>query len=91
MNMRELIKAVAEHAGTSQAEASKHLTAFVDIVRKTVADGDSVSIHGFGVFKPQARKSRLGYNPRTGEKMEIPARMVPVFTPGKTFKAMVEK
>ena len=91
MNKTELIKAISEQTGSTQAEVARQLDAMLHIIRETVADGDVVNLPGLGVFKARARKSRLGYNPRTGERVEIPARRVPTFTPGKSFREVVSK
>ena len=91
MNKAELIKAISEQAGSTRAEVERQLDAMLHIIRETVADGDAVKLPGLGVFKAQARKSRLGYNPRTGERVEIPARRVPIFTPSKSFRDAVSE
>ncbi len=65
------------------------LEAFMDGVMEAVKKGESVTFTGFGTFKPVKRKARKGRNPQTGEEIQIPARTVPVFRPGKSFKEMV--
>ena len=55
-----------------------------------VAHSDSVTLSGFGTFEPRERKERTGRNPRTGEAVPIPARTVPSFRPGNSFKSAVE-
>jgi len=49
-----------------------------------------VSILGFGSFEPRERSARQGLNPKTGEKIKIPAKRVPAFTAGKLFKDRVQ-
>ena len=49
-----------------------------------------VSILGFGSFEPRERSARQGLNPKTGEKIKIPAKRVPAFTAGKMFKDRVQ-
>ena len=58
-------------------------------VVQAVAKGDGVSLVGFGSFKSAARAAREGKNPKTGEKIKIPATTVPKFAAGATFKATV--
>ena len=89
MNKTDLIDAIAAESGLSKADAAKTLDAFVNTITKAVADGDSVSLIGFGTFKVSARAARTGKNPKTGEALEIPATTVPKFTPGANFKAAV--
>jgi len=54
-------------------------------------DRDNVQIIGFGTFEVRDRSKRKGRNPQTGEEMTIPARKVPVFRTGDTFKDSVDK
>ena len=56
---------------------------------EAVSDGDKVTLVGFGSFERRDRKEREGRNPKTGEKMSIPATKVPAFSAGKLFKEKV--
>ena len=56
---------------------------------QAVSDGDKVTLVGFGSFERRDRKEREGRNPKTGEKMSIPATKVPAFSAGKLFKEKV--
>jgi DNA-binding protein HU-beta len=56
---------------------------------EAVSDGDKVTLVGFGSFESRERKAREGRNPKTGDKMEIPATRVPAFSAGKLFKDRV--
>jgi len=89
MNKSELVEAAAQQAGISKAAAEKALSAFIDTVVTTVAKGDSVTLVGFGTFKPATRAARTGKNPKTGAALKIPAATVPKFAPGTAFKAAV--
>jgi len=55
-----------------------------------VVEGKKVSILGFGSFEPRDRSARQGLNPKTGEKIAIPAKRVPTFSAGKLFKDRVQ-
>jgi DNA-binding protein HU-beta len=89
MNKSELIDVIADKANLTKTAAGHALDAFVEAVSQAVADGDSVTLVGFGTFKSLKRAAREGKNPRTGEKLKIAATTVPKFTPGATFKAKV--
>lgn len=89
MNKTELINAVAESAQLSKADAAKVLDAVVSTITTTVAAGDTVSLIGFGAFKPAARAARTGKNPKTGAALQIAATTTPKFTAGAAFKAAV--
>ncbi|MFN6961287.1 MAG: HU family DNA-binding protein [Rhodocyclaceae bacterium] len=89
MNKSELIEATAKAADISKAAADRALTAAIDAVVKAVAKGDTVTLVGFGSFKPVKRAARTGKNPKTGAPLKIPATTVPKFTAGTSFKAAV--
>ena len=89
MNKSELIDAIAEESGLSKADAAKALDAVTGAIVDAVANGDSVSLIGFGTFKASARAAREGKNPKTGEKLSIAATTVPKFSAGSNFKAAV--
>jgi DNA-binding protein HU-beta len=89
MNKSELIEATAKAADISKAAADRVLSAAIDAVVKAVAKGDTVTLVGFGSFKPVKRAARTGKNPKTGAPLKIPATTVPKFTAGASFKAAV--
>lgn len=89
MNKSELIEAVAKAAELSKADAERALNATIDIVVKTVAKGDTVTLIGFGTFKSSKRAARTGRNPATGAAIKIAASTVPRFTAGAGFKTAV--
>ena len=85
MNRAELVKELAEKVG-SEKEAEKFVKAFIEIVSESLAKGDAVRLVGFGTFDVKERMSRRGYNPQTGELMNIPGHKSPVFKAGKALK-----
>ena len=95
MNKQELIDAVAKKAKLSPGQAGKALDAVFSpdpekgLISATLKAGGKVTLAGFGTFEARHRKARTGRNPRTGEMIQIPARKVPAFRPGKTFKDKV--
>ena len=89
MNKTELIEATAAEADISKAAAGRALDAILGAVVKAVANGDSVTLIGFGAFKSSKRAARTGRNPQTGKEMKIAATTVPRFTAGAGFKAAV--
>ncbi len=91
MNKAELIEAIATKADTTQKTANVILDALIDCITQAVADGEKVTLIGFGSFEARERKARDGRNPKTGEQMKIPATVVPAFSPGKGFKEAVFK
>lgn len=89
MNKGELVDAVAEKASVTKKQADAVLSAALEAIMEAVSDGDKVTLVGFGSFESRERKAREGRNPKTGDKMEIPATRVPAFSAGKLFKDRV--
>ncbi len=90
MTKAELVEKMAKGAGISKAAAGKALDSFIDGVVKAVKKGNKVALVGFGTFSVSKRKARTGRNPQTGKPIQIPARKVPKFSAGKTFKDAVK-
>ncbi len=86
MNKAELIEAIVKVTNQTKADTERTIDAFVDVVSKNIKKKDGVKLVGFGTFAVSSRKARLGRNPQTGEEIQIPARKVPVFRPGKELK-----
>ena len=89
MNKSDFIDAIAARTELSKVASGKALDAVTDIIVEAVAKGDGVSLVGFGSFKSAARAAREGKNPKTGEKISIPAATVPKFSAGASFKTAV--
>lgn len=89
MNKGELIDQVAAKANVTKKEADAVITAALDAIIEAVSGGDKVTLVGFGSFEPRKREAREGRNPKTGDKMVIPATTVPAFSAGKLFKEKV--
>ncbi len=90
MNKGELINAVASKADVTKTQAEKVINATTETIMEAVAQDDKVSLVGFGSFELRPRKAREGRNPKTREKMLIPATKVPAFSAGKPFKDCVD-
>ena len=89
MNKSELIDALAAGADISKSAATRALDTLVDTITTTVAAGDSVTLVGFGTFKPAQRAAREGKNPKTGDAIKIEASKNPAFKAGKALKDAV--
>lgn len=89
MNRQELIAKICEDVKLTKKQANDALTCILDSVTDTLKKGDKVALVGFGTFKVAERKARTGVNPSTGKKIQIPAKNVPVFKPGKKLKESV--
>ncbi len=83
MNKGELIDSIASDADLSKADAKRALDAFIENTTDSLRRGDRVALVGFGTFSTSERAARKGRNPQTGEEIQIPARTVAKFKPGK--------
>ncbi|MDZ8028031.1 MAG: HU family DNA-binding protein [Nostoc sp. SerVER01] len=89
MNKGELVDAVAAKANVTKKQADEVINAFLSVVTEAVANGDKVTLVGFGSFERRDRSQREGRNPKTNEPMTIPATKVPAFSAGKQFRQKV--
>ncbi len=89
MNKGELVDQIAEKANVTKKEADAILSAAVESIMEAVAEGDKVTLVGFGTFERRDRQAREGRNPQTGQTISIPASKVPAFSAGKGFKDAV--
>ena len=83
MNKGELVSAIADKAGLTKDQAESALSATLDAIQGALKNDDSVSLVGFGTFSVSKRDAREGRNPRTGETIQIAAKNVAKFKPGK--------
>jgi len=90
MTKADLISTIQTKAGLeTKAAASKALDATLEAITDALAQGDSLTLVGFGTFKSSERAARTGRNPRTGQEIQIPAAKTVKFTPGKRLKDAV--
>lgn len=86
MTKADFIDRVADKSGLSKRDATKAVDAFLESVTESLKRGEAVSFTGFGKFSAQQRAARQGVNPRTGERVQIPAATVPKFSAGSALK-----
>ncbi len=89
MNKQDLISQIADQAEISKQKAGVALDATLEAIRNSLKKGDDVRLIGFGTFSVADRAATEGRNPRTGEKIQIPASKQPKFKPGKELKEAV--
>lgn len=89
MTKAELIEEVSRVSDLTK----KHSEIIVDTVFKSIINalhrGDKIELRGFGSFRIRQRESRKGRNPKTGERVDVPAKKVPYFKPGKELKELI--
>ena len=89
MNKADFIGAVAGAAELSKADAGRAVDAMIEVIKKALKKGDSVTLVGFGTFQVRKRAARQGRNPRTGQTIKIKASKIPSFKAGKALKDAV--
>ncbi len=90
MNKSELVQAISTKTKMSKSQIENWLDATLEIIQKTVSQGEEVKLVGFGSFQKTKRRAKTGRNPKTGEAHQIPETSVPRFKPGKEFKNSVK-
>ncbi|GLO66153.1 HU family DNA-binding protein [Oceanobacillus kimchii] len=90
MNKGELVTQVAKATETTKKDAKVLVDTVFASIEQELAEGNDVSILGFGNWKVKDRAARTGNNPQTGEKIEIPATKTVKFTAGKKLKSLVK-
>ena len=89
VNKNDLVSEVADGASLSKADAARAVEAVFETIITSLSGGGEVRIVGFGTFNVTHRRASQGRNPRTGEKIQIPASNQPKFRAGKALKDAV--
>lgn len=86
MTKSDLVEKIAQKTELSKKASEKALNGCLDAIQEILTSEGKLALTGFGTFKVAERKARKGSNPRTGEKITIPASKGVKFTPGKRLK-----
>lgn len=89
MTKEDIIEAIVKKTAMSKKDAAEALSTVIEEITKTLSKGGDVTLTGFGTFKVGKRAAREGRNPKTGEKINIPAMKTPKFKAGKGLKDAV--
>jgi integration host factor subunit beta len=89
MTKADLIEEVSRVVEFTRKESEVIVEAIFSSVVKSLKDGDKIEIRGFGSFRTRQRQSRVGRNPKTGARVEVPAKRIPYFKPSKELKDLV--
>lgn len=88
----ELVKKLEfENPEMTGEEIEKIVDLFFNQIIQRLAEGGRVEIRGFGAFSTRSRNPRKGRNPRTGDAVDVPAKRVPYFKPGKEIRERLNK
>jgi DNA-binding protein HU-beta len=93
MNKADLVEKIFAEQGpkVSKAQAARALDSVISGITTALKRAERVTISGFGTFSASKRRARVGRNPQTGAPINIPARTVARFTPGKELRQDLEK
>jgi len=88
-NKDDITESIAKKVGLSKRQATACLNVVLDEITKALSIGEEAQFPGFGKFSVSQRKEREGINPKTKEKIMIPAMKTPKFKAGQTLKDAV--
>lgn len=89
MTKADLVEEVTKIGDLTRRDGEVVVDTVFDAVIQALQSGDKIEIRGFGSFRIRQRKPRTGRNPKTGEKVEVPAKRVPYFKPSKELRDLV--
>lgn len=89
MTKAELVEDVARAAELTKKDAERLVEIVFESIIETLNQGEKIELRGFGSFRVRERGARRGRNPKTGDPVNIPAKRVPYFKPGKELKELI--
>ena len=89
MTKAELIDDVSRVTELSRKDSETIVETIFESIVKSLRTGDKIEIRGFGSFRTRQRNPRIGRNPKTGARVEVPAKKIPYFKPSKELKDLV--
>jgi integration host factor subunit beta len=91
MTKADLIEEISRVCEFTRKDSEVIVEAIFDSVVRALRDGDKIEIRGFGSFRTRQRKARIGRNPKTGARVDVPAKRIPYFKPSKELKDLVNQ
>ncbi len=89
MTKAELIEEVAGAVEMTRKDSEHIVDTIFDSIVHALRTGDKIEIRGFGSFRTRKRQPRVGRNPKTGAKVDVPAKKIPFFKPSKELKDLI--
>jgi integration host factor subunit beta len=89
MTKADLIEEVSRVVEMTRKESEVIVEAIFDSIVRSLRTDDKIEIRGFGSFRTRQRQPRIGRNPKTGARVEVPAKKIPYFKPSKELKDVV--
>ncbi len=91
MTKNDIANVIFENVGLPKKDSQEITEIILDIIKRTLINGESIKISNFGVFNVRKKQQRIGKNPKTGEDITIEPRWVVTFHPSHYLKEMVSK
>ena len=89
MTKKDIVKRIAEHTALTQVQTKEVVQKAFDAIVETIVSEGRIELRNFGVFEVKVRRPRKARNPRTGQPVEVPAKTVVVFKPGRIMEEKV--
>jgi len=87
----DLVEEVANVAQLTKKQAEEIVQSVFSTIVESLRGGRKVELRGFGSFRIRSRGARIGRNPKTGERVEVPPKRIPYFKPGKELKEQLNR
>ena len=87
----DIINQVAEDASITKVKAVEAVEAVFEAMKAAMQRGERIELRGFGSFRIRERGSRVGRNPKTGARVDVPSKKIPYFKPGKELKELLNQ
>lgn len=91
MTKADLIEEVSRVVEMTRKDSEVIVEAIFDSIVRSLRGGDKIEIRGFGSFRTRERRPRIGRNPKTGARVDVPAKRIPFFKPSKELKDLVNE
>ncbi len=89
MTKAELVEQVAKNTQLTKKHAEVIVNTVFESIVDSLKDGEKIELRGFGSFRIRERGSRIGRNPKTGARVDVPSKRIPYFKPGKQLKELL--
>ena len=86
MTKADLVEKISDQVSLPKKDSETVVNTVFQCIIDALAKGDKVELRGFGSFRTRDRRSRVGRNPKTGDRVDVPQKKVPFFKPGKNLK-----
>jgi integration host factor subunit beta len=91
MTKAELIEEVSKVVEMTRKDSETIVETIFDSIVNSLHKGDKIEIRGFGSFRTRQRQPRVGRNPKTGSRVEVPSKRIPYFKPSKELRDLVNQ